>query len=210
MTEPHEVEIWEADPFGSSCCGVGARRMTAGEAERFIAEVKDRDRFVQRITDDKEIVDRICSRYSHLDPVQGALIPILQEVQAEVGYLPSAALMRISELLMIPPSRVYGVATFYHQFRLRPRGEHLITICRGTACHVRGSLELYNFLNQQLNITPPQDTSPDGLFTVQQVRCLGVCGLAPVIKVDEAVYGKVDKTKIRTILRAVRKRGKTE
>jgi NADH-quinone oxidoreductase subunit E len=158
----------------------------------------------------RELVDKIYPNYTHYDPVQSALIPILQEVQAEVGYLPGTALMRVSELLRIPPSQVYGVATFYHQFRLRPKGEHMITICRGTACHVRGSLDVYNFLNQQLGITPPQDTSPDGSFTVQQVRCLGACGLAPIMKVDEDFYGKVDQAKIRGILRAVRKGCKIE
>ena len=158
----------------------------------------------------RELVDKIYPNFTNYDPVQSALIPMLQEIQAEAGYLPGESLKRVSELLHLPPSQVYGVATFYHQFRLRPRGEHMITVCRGTACHVRESLGVYNFLNQQLGIKPPQDTSPDGVFTVQQVRCLGACALAPVIKVDETVYGKVDLTKIRGILRAVRKGGKTE
>lgn len=158
----------------------------------------------------RELVDRIYTNHAKDSPAQSALIPILQEIQAEAGYLSREALMRVSELLHLSPSQVYGVATFYHQFRLRPRGEHMITVCRGTACHVRESLELYKFLNQQLGITPSQDTSPDGSFTVQQVRCLGACALAPVIKVDETVYGKVDNAKIRGILRAARKRGKQE
>jgi len=173
--------------------------------------MKEEDKldFIKSVSD-KEIVDRIYSHYTHYDPVQSALIPLLQEIQAKLGYLSTAALNRVSELLHLPPSQVYGVATFYHQFRLSPKGEHMITVCRGTACHVHGSLELYNFLNQQLGITPPQDTSPDGLFTVQQVRCLGACALAPVIKVDETVYGKVDHVKIRGILRTARKGGKQE
>lgn len=158
----------------------------------------------------RELVDRVYPNYANYTPAQSALIPLLQEVQAEAGYLPAAALTRVSELLHIPPSQVYGVATFYHQFRLRPKGEHMITVCRGTACHVRESLEVYNFLNQQLGITPPQDTSPDGAFTIQQVRCLGACGLAPVIKVDETVFGKVDNAKIRGILRAMKRGGKQE
>jgi NADH-quinone oxidoreductase subunit E len=156
------------------------------------------------------LVDRIYPNYANYNPVQSALIPLLQEIQAEAGYLPGESLTRVSELLHIPPSQVYGVATFYHQFRLRPRGEHMITVCRGTACHVRESLGVYNFINQQLGIKPPQDTSPDGAFTVQQVRCLGACALAPVIKVDETVYGKVDQAKIRGILRAAKKGGRAE
>jgi NADH:ubiquinone oxidoreductase subunit E len=154
------------------------------------------------------LVDKIYSKYSHFTPPQSALIPILQEVQAEAGYLPGDALIRVSELLKVSPSQVYGVATFYHQFRLRPKGAHMITICRGTACHVRGSLDLYNFINQQLGIKPPQDTSSDGVYTVQQVRCLGACGLAPVIKVDETVFGKVNHVKIKSVLRAVKNGGK--
>ncbi len=156
------------------------------------------------------LVDRIYADFSHDSPIQSALIPILQRVQTEAGYLPQAALTRVSELLHIPPSQVYGVATFYHQFRLRPKGEHLITICRGTACHVKGSQDVLNYIYQQLSIEPPQDTSPDGVFTIQQVRCLGACGLAPVMKVDEIVYGKVDRAKIRGIFRTVKKGGKTE
>lgn len=102
------------------------------------------------------------------------------------------------------------MATFYHQFRLRPKGQHLITVCRGTACHVKGSQDTINYINQHLGIKLPRDTSPDGAFTVQQVRCLGACGLAPVIKVDETVYGKVDHARIRSILKAVKRGGKQE
>lgn len=156
------------------------------------------------------LVDRIYPDFSNYSPLGSALIPMLQRVQAEVGYLPPAALTRVSELLHIPPSQVYGVATFYHQFRLRPKGEHLITICRGTACHVKGSQDTLNYINQQLGIKPPRDTSPDGFYTVQQVRCLGACGLAPVMKVDEIVYGRVNQAKIRGILRAVKNGGKAE
>ena len=156
------------------------------------------------------LVDKIFLRFDTYDPIQCALIPMLQDIQAEIGYLPYPALKNVAELLHLPPSQVYGVATFYHQFRLRPRGEHMITVCRGTACHVRESLEVYNFLNQQLDIKPPDDTSPDGAFTVQQVRCLGACALAPVIKVDDTVYGKVDQAKIRGIILAARKGGMAE
>ena len=156
------------------------------------------------------LVDRVYPDFSNYSPIQSALIPMLQRVQSEAGYLHTVALTRVAELLHIPPSQVYGVATFYHQFRLRPKGEHLITVCRGTACHVKGSQDTLNYINQQLGIKPPQDTSSDGAFTVQQVRCLGACGLAPVMKVDETVYGRVDKAKIRGILRAVTKGGNAE
>ncbi len=160
--------------------------------------------------DANKLVDDIYPSYAGYTPIQSALIPILQEIQEKAGYLSPASLARVAELLHIPPSQVYGVATFYHQFRLRPKGEHLITVCRGTACHVKGSQDTINYINQQLGIKAPQDTSSDRAFTVQQVRCLGACGLAPVIKVDETVYGKVDHAKIRGILKAVRKGGKPE
>ena len=156
------------------------------------------------------LVDRIYPNFSNYSPLQSALIPMLQRIQAEAGYLHTAALTRVAELLRIPPSQVYGVATFYHQFRLRPKGEYIITVCRGTACHVKGSQDTLNYINQQLGIKPPQDTSSDGAFTVQQVRCLGACGLAPVMKVDETVYGRDDQAKIRGILRAVKTGGNAE
>jgi NADH-quinone oxidoreductase E subunit len=150
------------------------------------------------------LVDEIYSDYADQEPKQGALIPMLQDIQARLGYLPSDAINRVAQLLHVSPSQVYGVATFYHQFRLRPRGAHTITVCRGTACHVKGSLDTYNYIAQQLDIKPPQDTSSDGAFTIQQVRCLGACGLAPVMKVDETVYGRVDHKRIKAIIKSVR------
>ena len=86
----------------------------------------------------------------------------------------------------------------------------MITVCRGTACHVQGSLDVYNYLNRQLGITSPQDTSQDGIFTVQQVRCLGACGLAPIIKIDNTVYGRIDRVKIKRILQSVKRSGEAE
>jgi len=162
----------------------------------------------ERVDSVRQIVDRACQRYN--EPTISALIPILQEVQSEVGYLPPVALERVSEFLKLPKSHVYGVATFYHQFRLRPRGKHLITICRGTACHVGGSSDISNFLMRYLRISSPEDTSADSLFTIQQVRCIGACSLAPIMKVDEDVYGKVDPTKIRKILSTYRRLTKEE
>jgi len=148
----------------------------------------------------RQIVDRAYKRHQRSNPIRGALIPILQDVQSEVGYLPETALKRVSDLLKLPPSHVYGVATFYHQFRLRPKGRHMITVCRGTACHVSGSVDVYSSITRLLRIPPREDTSQDGLFTVNQVRCLGACGLAPIVKVDDSVYGKVTLPRIRQIL----------
>ena len=153
------------------------------------------------------VVDRVFEKYRDQNPLQSALIPVLQGVQSELGYIPEQALDRVSLLLGLPTSHVYGVATFYHQFRLVPRGRHMITVCRGTACHVKGSLEVNELIMNELGITEKSDTSRDGVFTLQQVRCVGACGLAPVIKVDDEFYGNVDPAKVRRILGKYREQG---
>jgi NADH:ubiquinone oxidoreductase subunit E len=152
----------------------------------------------------EEIVERAYERNRDHNPSQSALITILQEVQSEIGYLPREALEKTSDLMNIPLSHTYGVATFYHQFRLRPKGKHVITICCGTACHVQGSGDLMNLLKQTLKLNDIDDTTKDGLFTLMQVRCLGACGLAPIIKIDEEFYGKVNATSLPRILNKYR------
>ena len=153
------------------------------------------------------VVDRVFEKYRDQNPIQSALIPVLQGVQSELGYISEQALDRVSQLLGLPTSHVYGVATFYHQFRLVPRGRHMITVCRGTACHVKGSLDVNELIMNELGITEQSDTSRDGVFTLQQVRCVGACGLAPVIKVDDEFFGKMDPAKVRAILAKYRKGG---
>ena len=150
-------------------------------------------------------LEKVLTRWGPEDLEPSDLIPILQEVQAEVGYLPREALERVSEITRLPPSHVYGVATFYHQFRMHPEGEHIVTICQGTACHVTGAMDINRFLMRHLRIEPPDDTSPDGLFTVKQVRCIGACSLSPVIKIDDEVYGNLDPKKLQRILDRYRK-----
>ena len=127
------------------------------------------------------------------------LIPILQEIQHSLGYLSTDALRLVSEKTGASLSHVFGVATFYHQFRLRPEGKHQISICRGTACHVAGATDLYKTLVKELELGS-EDTSEDGLFTLHVVRCIGACSLAPVIKVDDMVYGRMTAKKLRGIL----------
>ena len=151
-----------------------------------------------------EIVGRAYQRHRNHNPLQSGLIITLQEVQNEIGYLPREALEKTSELMDIPLSHIYGVATFFHQFRLRPKGKHTITICRGTACHVQGSGDLMNLLHQTLKLKEQEDTTQDGIFTVMQVRCLGACGLAPIMKVDEEFYGKISALTISRILNKYR------
>lgn len=105
------------------------------------------------------VVDRVFERHRDQKPIQSALIPVLQGVQSELGYISEDALERVSQLLGLPTSHVYGVATFYHQFRLVPRGRHMITVCRGTACHVKGSLGVNELIMNELGITEKSDTS---------------------------------------------------
>lgn len=154
------------------------------------------------------LVNQICRKWTSEGSNQSSLIPILQEIQKKVGYLPMEALEIVSNNLGIPPSHIYGVATFYHQFRLRPQGKHIITVCMGTACHVAGATEVYNFLLRHLGITLPEDTTTDGLFTVKQVRCIGACSLAHMIKIDDEVYGGLDLKDLQRLLQKYREMGK--
>ena len=119
------------------------------------------------------------------------LIPILQQVQDFYRYLPEEILTFIATSLDLPPAHVYGVATFYAHFTLVPKGKHNIRLCDGTACHVRGSEPILHALYKKLKLSDSKQTSDDMLFTVETVSCLGACGLAPVMVVDEKVHSKV-------------------
>jgi NADH-quinone oxidoreductase subunit E len=130
------------------------------------------------------ILDRYARRPS-------GLIPILQAIQHEYQYLPEEVLTYVATSLDVPPARVYGVATFYAHFALEPKGKHVIRICDGTACHVKQSLPVLNALREKLGTSEKSKTTPDMLFTVETVACLGACGLAPVIVIDEQVYGQI-------------------
>lgn len=151
------------------------------------------------------IVDSVFDRYRNLQPIQSQLIPFLQDIQSLLGFIPESAIERLSDLTGLSTSHIYGVTTFYHQFRLKPRGKHMITVCRGTACHVKGSSKINELLMKELEISPNQDTSEDGVFTLQQVRCVGACGLAPIMKIDEAFYGNLDAARVRQILSKFRR-----
>ncbi len=131
--------------------------------------------------------------------VEGALIQVLHEAQALFGYLPADVQRRVAEGLALPLSKVNGVVTFYNYFRTEPRGEVVISVCTGTACHVKGADRVVDVLAERLGIGPGE-TSPDGRFTIQGVRCIGACGLAPVMMVNDDVYGKLDRRRINEIL----------
>lgn len=121
---------------------------------------------------------------------KGAVIPILQHAQDVYGYLPKEILAEISKRTGIPLSHLIGVATFYAQFRLTRRGKHLVRICDGTACHVRGAAKIIETVEKELNV-PAGGTSPDYEYTMEIVYCLGSCGLAPVAVVDDNVHGRL-------------------
>lgn len=122
---------------------------------------------------------------------EGNVISLLQEIQNNFGYIPQGAVAYVSENLDIPLSKFYGVATFYSQFYLKPRGENVVTACCGTACHVKGSERLINGLIKELEIPTGEDTSEDGKFTVEKVNCVGACSIAPVVIINNEVQGKM-------------------
>jgi NADH:ubiquinone oxidoreductase subunit E len=127
---------------------------------------------------------------------EGNLISILQDLESEFGYLREDAISWISERLDVPPAKFYGIATFYAQFHLKPRGKNIITACCGTACHVKGSERLINSLVKELGIPDGEETSEDLKFTVEKVNCVGACSIAPVIIVNKTVHGKVSPDKL--------------
>lgn len=129
----------------------------------------------------------------------GNLIPILQEVQEEYGYLSPPVVEEVADYLKITESEIYGVASFYSQFRFTPRGRHSITVCLGTACHVKGGEILAETLERELEIKTGECT-PDRRFDLNRVACLGCCALAPVVKVDDDIYSNVTVVKLKEIL----------
>ena len=129
----------------------------------------------------------------------GVLIPLLQTLQNEYGFLPPEVLTEASRLTKLPISRMFGVATFYEQFHLTPRGRHTIRCCRGTACHVKGGKSISQAISRELGIDEG-DTTPDMRFTFETVACLGTCFLAPVMMVDNDYYGLLTAQKIHSIL----------
>ena len=138
---------------------------------------------VQRLAAVNEILER--NNYD-----QSRLIPILQQVQEVFKYLPKDAITYVAESLDLPVAHVYGVATFYAHFTLNPKGKHIIRICDGTACHVKKSTGICEKLYEKLGLSDNNRTSSDLMFTVDIVYCLGACGLAPVMVVDDVVYGQ--------------------
>jgi NADH-quinone oxidoreductase E subunit len=150
----------------------------------------------------KQLIDSILTK--HRGSGRDRLIPILQEVQESTGYISREAVAAIGELLNLPASKIYGVATFYNQFRFEPKGKNHILVCRGTACHVLGSAATLEALESELGIKAGE-TTRDGLFSLEVVACLGACGLAPLICINDEFYGNVTREKTGEILDTYRK-----
>jgi NADH-quinone oxidoreductase subunit E len=128
------------------------------------------------------------------------IIQILQDIQTEFRYLPKATLQYLSQRLRMPLSRIYSIATFYASFSLKPRGEHLCTVCMGTACHVRGATNVLNRLEERLKIRAGQTTG-DRKFTLETVNCLGACALAPIVVIDGEYHGQITVNKVDNLLK---------
>ena len=139
------------------------------------------------------------NRYSGYKGEEGDLIPLLQDTQKEFGFLPDIAINHIAQFLKISENQVYGVATFYSQFRFTEPGRHSIKVCLGTACHVKGGHVLHQAMERILDISSGQ-TTEDKRFDLQRVACLGCCALAPVVQVDSATYSQMTVIRIKKIL----------
>lgn len=146
------------------------------------------------------LIDGILSEYKN---VKGSLITILQKTQEVYGYLPQDAIKYISENTGIPQSKIIGVATFYTQFRFEPVGKYMIMLCQGTACHVNGSKMIEQTIKEELGISDGQ-TTPDGLFSLKCVACLGCCSLSPVMMINSDTYGALTPDKTKKILKELK------
>jgi len=151
-------------------------------------------------TPDTDLLDNLIDRYKGK---KGSLIPLLQGIQELFGYIPKGAFEKVSLETGIPVSKMFGVATFYAQFRLQPVGKHIIKVCHGTACHVQNAVEISEALEETLRIKDGE-TTEDRFFTLESVACLGCCSLAPVMMIGDRTYGKLTGTEAVKIIKNIR------
>lgn len=154
----------------------------------------------------------IKNKYSDIDLIlekyqsrKSSLIAVLQEIQSEYKYLPVDVLEYISKKMEVTPSKIFSVATFYENFSLDPKGKYIIKICDGTACHVRKSIPILNALRKELGLSDKKHSTDDMLFTLETVSCLGACGLAPVITINDKVYAKMTPESAIEVINQIRK-----
>jgi NADH-quinone oxidoreductase subunit E len=150
---------------------------------------------------DLSLVDRVIEEHG---AGAGSLIPVLQKTQEVYGYLPSVVMDRISQGLLVPASTVYGVVTFFAQFRLKPVGKYIVRVCHGTACHVAGADKITEAFARELGV-PDGETSPDRLFTLESVACVGCCSLAPVAMVGNETFGRLDGRGVVKVIKNYRR-----
>ena len=161
------------------------------------------DKTVETAKPDLKQVDEILSRYQDQ---KWPLIPLLQEVQDGIGYIPPEAIEPIARSTGLFPAQVQGVITFYEQFHTTPRGKNIVRVCRGTACHVRGGRTILKIVKQNLDIEEGE-TTPDMQFTLETVPCLGTCFLAPAMMINKDYFGKLAPPKVRNIIQQYGKAG---
>ena len=154
-------------------------------------------------TTDVEVADKVSEIISNYEGRDQDLIAILQDVQDEYNYLPREALQKISAGLSVPFSRVFSIATFYNAFSLEPKGKYPIAVCTGTACHVKGAPRIVDAFEREIGIKLGE-TSEDMLFSLEEVRCVGCCGLAPVITIDGELFGKVKVSQVKRLVKKYR------
>ncbi|MCX7976000.1 MAG: NADH-quinone oxidoreductase subunit NuoE [Bellilinea sp.] len=146
-----------------------------------------------------KVLDVVNAAIEKYGAKQEELIPILNEVNRQLGYIPTEAMEEISRRLKEPKSSLFGVASFYHMLSTKPRGRHVIQFCESAPCHVVGGREVFEALKEELGLEP-NETTPDGKWTLITTSCLGVCSVGPVIVIDEDIYGNVDPRKVPEIL----------
>ncbi len=154
---------------------------------------------MEEIKDYESKIQALESFIDELETKEGALIAVLHKAQSVFGYLPVVVQEFVAEKLGVTPAKVYGVVTFYHYFKTEPVGEYCINVCTGTACFVLGAQDLVDEFSSQLNIKA-NETTADGKFTLQTIRCIGACALAPVVTVNEDVYGKLKRSEVKSVL----------
>lgn len=167
------------------------QRISVAEEEQLVKENDDID---------LSVLDPLIEKYKN---IKGNVIPLLQGTQQQLGYIPREAFEKISRETGLDLTHLYGVATFYAQFRLTPVGKHIIKVCHGTACHVQGAENITDALEDSLKVKDGE-TTEDGIFTLESVACLGCCSLAPVMMIGEETYGKLSRDKSVKVIKNIR------
>jgi NADH:ubiquinone oxidoreductase subunit E len=150
---------------------------------------------------DKQMTETLEAIYNRCVANEDNIITVLQEIQSEFGYIQEEVVNWFADRSNIPPSHYYGVVTFYSQFHQKPRGKNIVTVCCGTVCHVKGASRIISKVREDLKLKDDQDTTRDMMFTLEHVNCVGACSIAPVVLVNEKVFGKQTPSKIVTNLK---------